>query len=424
VEASLRPRLLIGIACSALLASCGETEPVRATLPGGPVGSAPPPVRPVDDPRSAAAVLEALVARGHGARRGTFDRISVELRRSPDGEATTVLARLPDRLRITHPDGSAGLLRGEAAWTWAHGAAPAAAGAESRAELERWRTLLDLLTLGPLERALQHDPPPAERSGPDRLAVGTGEARIEVELDPARDLVEALHGSGISVRILERHIGERPGPAGAAERTVVPILVDEAVLGTWHLRFLGAGIDFDEQVFAPPTGAAAPTFTHGGPGGTTAPRIEAAAAVSWLMFEDPGSWTARMQLFRSAGPRLGPLGYGNGGDPMLVATEDGPFFVIPFRPRRGDAESLVPGAGERLRSWPAGRVVAVDPPAGEAFERRIAAGRTALEGFAQSEGLHLDGPICVAVNLIGRDPAGDPESLDQAPIRVLARIAP
>lgn len=389
MEARVRAQLLIGAACGVALGACGG---------GGEK------VTPEPDDRPPEVAVNALVERAHGARRGTFGSILLEVRRTPDGPATTIAAELPERIRISEPDGHTAVLDGAEAWSWDGDEPPGDASEDDVGRLSRWLTALDLICFQPLERAGSF-----ERLAPDRIACIAGGERFELEYDAASDAPRALSGPMGAVRFVELY---------DSGRTLIPIEVDVEGLGRWHLRFRDTGVEFESATFRPRGSIQQDTFVLGGPDLRSAPRIEATPEVWWLMAPDPGDWAGRMEIYSSAGPRLGSLGYGNGGDPMLVEDGDGRWFVIPYRPVRADAEPVEPGANERVVSVPAGRAVVADADPAE-FASRVAATRARVRDFLDARDLEPAGAPRVAVNLIHRDPAGDPTTLDDAPLRVI-----
>ncbi len=365
---------------------------------------------PIVDTRDPAAVLDAIVARCHGARRGSFGRAIVELRETADGPATTVSYALPDRLRIVDPDGRWVLALGA---DFAGGAANAAGqplDEERRRTVVRLQCALAAIGYQPLEH-----PARVERRGPGELAVTDRDgATWTFEFDPATEVPRALRGPEVSIRFVEHH---------DSGRTRIPLVVDIDGLGRRYLRFLDTGIEFDARAFTPPqpSNDQVQAIVVGGNGRTPRARIESLDEVRWLSIPDPGDWPARMTLFGAAGARLAPLGYGNGGDPMLVTDAEGAWFVVPFVAMRSDAEPVVLAEGERVATVPAHRAAAIDAGPGD-WDERIAMGRAALERLLAERGQQAAGPLRVGLNLVGADPAADPAVLRELPMRLILPV--
>lgn len=388
-------RAPIAAAAAALaFAGCGE-DPPAVQAPG----TAAP------ETRSEEQIVDAILARSHGPRRGTFDRAIVELREQADGPATTVSFALPDRARIVTADGR---------WTSSVAGVVTSDAPVGDAESAWVATLLralDAITLQPLERRAL-----VTRVDDDELAITTRDgASWSLEYDHSLDAARSLRGPSIAVRFLEHH---------DSGRTRVPLAVDVEGLGVRRLSFVDTGVEFDARVFAAPGPATdgARTIVVGGPARGARPRLATLDDVRWLMMPDPGDWPGRMALFRAAGERLAPLGYGNGGDPMLVEDDDGRWFVVPFVALDAKPGAIEPRAGEREVVVPRHDAILADAAPGE-WQTRIAAATAAAEAFAGEHRRRASGPVRIAMNLLSADPAAEPGSVDSLPLRVVLPVA-
>ncbi|MBI5851308.1 MAG: hypothetical protein HZB39_09820 [Planctomycetes bacterium] len=377
---------------------CGEDAAPSAPPSGPPIATAP-------ETRSEEQIVDAILTRSHGPRRGTFDRAIVELREQTDGPATTVSFALPDRARIVTADGH---------WTSSVSGVVTSDGPVSDAESARVAILLralDAITLQPLERRAV-----VTRVDDDELTITTRDgASWSLEYDRALDAARSLRGSSIAVRFLEHH---------DSGRTRVPIAVDVEGLGVRRLSFVDTGVEFDARVFAAPGSAAggARTIVVGGPSRVARPRLTTLDDVRWLMMPDPGDWPGRMELFRTAGARLAPLGYGNGGDPMLVRDDDGTWFVVPFVALVAKPGAIEAKAGEREVAVPRHDAILADAAPGD-WQARIAAATAAAEAFAVEHRRRASGPVRITMNLLSADPAAEPLNVDSLPLRVVLPVA-
>jgi hypothetical protein len=130
-----------------------------------------------------------------------------------------------------------------------------------------------------------------------------------------------------------------------------------------------------------------------------------------------------MQHYRDAGQRLGPAGYGAGGDPMLARHDDADWFVVPFRPTSGDADPVAARAGERLTDQPDHRELSYQVPFGP-WAKRLEQGRARLDAaLAANPDWTAASPLFVNVNLGNVDPVGSPGDLDQAWLTLSYRLA-
>ncbi|MBK8978933.1 MAG: hypothetical protein IPM29_23785 [Planctomycetes bacterium] len=366
-----------------------------------------------DDGRDPEAIVTAILDRCHGARRGTFASLAVELRDAPDGPPTLVHAALPERIRVQSPTDTIAARNGEQGWLWPGGppARPLTDG--ERDDLAALATLLGAVALLPLE---QHTA--VERTAPDRLALRTADGAVHtLAWDPARDAPLRLSSPAGEVVFLEFY---------DSGRTLVPTHVTLGPRGECWLRFLGTGVTHLPELFdAPPgTGSDGERVTFGPDLGQGAVREVDVRPVRWLWMPDPGDWKRRMELFRSAGRRLFPAGYGNGGDPMLIEDDAGAWFVVPFRPRLPDPEPVRPADGERLTELDAHRALQLVAESGADWAARIAKARAALDAALAQRGLRADGALCVGVNLVNRDPATDPGTLRDAVVTLSYRLVP
>ncbi|MCC6782086.1 MAG: hypothetical protein IT457_04515 [Planctomycetes bacterium] len=388
---------------------------LAAAATGSGCGDEPSPAldAPVPAPTrlDAMALVDAILVRSHGPRRGSFDRAIVYLRETADGQATTVSYALPDRARIVTPDGRWTLCTKDAVSCSAPDGSSAPAPAESRTSCDLLLRALDAITLQPLERLAG-----ARHLDEDELELTTrnGERWI-LEHDPAAHAALALRGPSIAVRFLEHH---------DSGRTRIPLVVEVEGLGVRRLYFVDTGVEFGEQVFAPPgsAGDGARTVVVGGEARLARPRLLTVDAGRWLMAKDPGDWAGRMRLFRAAGERLAPLGYGNGGDPFLLTDELGDWFVVPFVALVAEAPAVALEDGERDVPVESHRVASVDAAPG-AWDARIAGAGAALESFAKERGVRITGPRRIALNLLGADPSADASAASSLPMRVSVPIA-
>ena len=401
MEAGLRPRRLIAaIGALASLAACGGGDDGADGVP------APQPQRAAE--RDPAATLAAILERCHGARRGDFDAVALELREAADGVATTVAARLPSQLRVTTADGQSLVIDGDQVLRRTDSGAVEPTDEATRTSMRQLAAAIGLLCLQPLERA-EH----VVRLAADRIGFEVDGAEHELVHHPSLDAPRELVGPNARVVFVEWY---------DSGTTLMPIVVDLAGLGRRHLRFLDVGVAFDDATFElgePPKDGR--RITLGGPAPSGTPRIESVDPVSWLMLRDPGDWPARYAAYRSAGQRLGPAGYGNGGDPLLVEDEAGSWFVVPFVTARDDPDEIALGADERIVERGAGQVVVIDATAGD-FEQRVARAADSIRAFAAQQQLALRTAVQAAINLIGRDLDEDPSLVRDAPLRVAIPI--
>ena len=370
------------------------------------------PVEAGTDTRDASVVVDAILDRTQGARRGTFGRATLELREVRDGPATVVSFDLPDRMRVVDANGSWTLRVGDEVTTGTADEPSHAADDAHRATTATLCAAIATICLRPLERCAR-----AERIDGDTLAITTRDGEsFELDYDPALDATRRLRGPGVDVTIVEDL--DRGG------RARIPVLVDIAGVGRRYLRFVDTGIEFEERVFQSPDlgRPTAPEIVVGGPARDLRARIQRLDPVRWLMMPDPGDWAGRLELFHTAGGRLGPRGYGNGGDPFLVEDDAGAWFVVPFVPLRADAEDVPLDSEERITAATATRAVVADAPDGDWAERRREA-QTAIDAFVADRKLTIGGPLRLAFNLIGRDPATDPACLQDLPLRLVQPLA-
>jgi hypothetical protein len=387
----------------ALLASCGD-----AGNPEPPGQTSPDATSPASaDERPAPTALRALVARNLGPLAEAMTQVAVEVRSEGDETPTTLLAALPDRIRRMTPDGRTAVRSPGGSFVWAAGTAAEPADAATASELEAWLTALDLLTLAPFRRAVS-----VRRTAPDTLEIEVGGESHAVRYRASDDTVLEVEGRGLVVRILEHH------DSGTAR---IPTRIDSPTLGERSLRFLGTGVGFDPAAFDRPEAVGSESRAEiviGGAANPTAPRSETLQNVSWWMVEDPRTWNERLAWIRATGRKLGAAGYGNGGDPMLVLEADKSWWAIPFRPAREEPDPVLPDAGERVRDMSGERVLVIEPEPGRG-SNRVDAALEALTRHGEASGSARPAWIAVSWNLIGRDPAVDPDCLDRAPLRVM-----
>ncbi|MFO1054816.1 MAG: hypothetical protein U1F36_21570 [Planctomycetota bacterium] len=370
------------------------------------------PVRAAADTRDPSVVIDAILARTQGDRRGTFGRAIVELREAADGPATTISFELPDRMRVVEPEGRWSLYSTGDITTGIGESKPEPADESRRRWITDLRAGLDALCLLPLTRVAR-----AERLDGDTLALWTrDDARFELDYDATKNAVRALRSAASTMTVVE--------DLDRAGRTRIPVIVELSGIGRRHVRFVDTGVDFQDKVFAAPSagGTSHTEMVVGGPARSAKPRVVHVDAVKWLMMPDPGDWSGRMALFSVVGGRLGPLGYGNGGDPALLHDADGAWFVVPFVALDRRARPVVLEAGEKLVDAAEGRILAVDAEPG-AWDDRIATAKDALARFATQKSLRTSGEVRLELNLIGRDPAADPDSLRDLPLRVVIDVA-
>ncbi|MGE0142721.1 MAG: hypothetical protein AB7T19_05465 [Planctomycetota bacterium] len=401
-------RLGLGIASCALAGCDFETGNERSSEVEKRPEPAPSPAiegTPIE-------VVAAIVRRTHGPRAGGFDRVALELRESQAGPPVSIRASLPSLMKVTWPDGSWAIARDEEVRGGTSADDDRPADEALRATTLTLRSAIDSLCLGPLTRAAS-----AERLDHDTLRiVERSGARHELDYDPSTAAVVALRSGSMELRILEDL--DRAGIA----RVFVRVLWSE--LGERHVRFLDTGLAFANDSFASPKSpvqSRGPELVVGGPRPTLVPRLARTEAVRWLMHPDPGDWPGRMAIFHGVGARLGPLGYGNGGDPMLVQDANRAWFVIPFVAVEAEPRPVVIAESERLVECARERVATVDAEPGP-WEERIQRSTAVLGAFLRERNLNAIGEARLAVNLVGSDPAGDPTSLARLPLRVVIPV--
>jgi hypothetical protein len=357
-------------------------------------------------------IVAAIVRRTHGPRLGGFDRVALELRERQDGPPVSIRASLPSLMKVTWPDGSWAIARDDEVRSGTSADDDQPADEELRAATLTLRTAIDSLCLGPLTRASS-----AERLDHDTVRIVERNGVVhELDYDPSTAAVVALRSGAMELRILEDL------DRGGISRVFVRVLWSK--IGERHVRFLDTGLAFADDSFASPKAAVqsrGPELVVGGPRPTSVPRLTRNEAVRWLMQPDPGDWTGRMAIFHGVGARLGPLGYGNGGDPMLVRDADRDWFVIPFVAVEAAPRPVVIGESERLVERARERVATVDAEPGP-WDERIERSTAALSAFLRARNLSASGDTRLAVNLVGSDPAGNPESLARLPVRVVIPV--
>lgn len=372
------------LACAACDASPGESRP----------GTAPTPAVGADD-RGAAEVVEAILTRCHGQRRGTLARSRLELRDAPGAAPLSVFTDLPRRLRVDTQGGERLLLDGDAAFAW-HPSDDEARPAPTRlVELSTLRDALAAVFLLPLEEARA-----PWRIGPAAIAWrGADGGEWQLEYDPSTDT--------------PRSIGPIAGPARVVFETHydsgvtrIPERIRIDTLGPRWLTVLDAGLVYASDTFALQRSgerSVAGVLGAGGalvfPGTTTpGPAIVTRDAGERLVVPDPGAWSSRWDVLVDLGSRLHAGGYASSEDPYLFEVDGERWLSIPVAKSGESAlRPFVPGGRERLEREPAQRVVSADLPAAD-YATRLATARAAIDRFVTDNGLEIAGPERIVVN--------------------------
>ncbi|MEM7204780.1 MAG: hypothetical protein AAF628_31275 [Planctomycetota bacterium] len=340
----------------------------------------------------ARAKLEAVLERHHGPLRGTFDRVVLELRETPEAKPVRIAAELPDQLRVDRPGRRVDLWVKGDGWLCQSGAAASRLQGDGLAELAALRQCVRALTLDPLVRADQ-----VREMGPGIFAlVMPGGETWRLELDAAQDHVRELRGPAGAVTFVEFL---RTGV------TTLPRLVDLPGIGKRHVKFAATDLWLSPAVFRDPFVSVDATRKATKPHRQTviAPtrelpkhaEIQELPAKSFLVLEDPGDWQERAAAVTAAGNTLGARGQMPDGLPTYLTDGTRRLLLIPFRPDpNGGHQPFVRGPKETLRHDPPREVAVVAPPA-DTWDRALAEGRRRLAELIASEGRKADGPLHV-----------------------------
>ncbi len=419
------------LGAAVLWTSCGGEDDPRedpAPLPRFAVPGAddpsPSPANASADRRPAARIVDDLLERAHGRRRGGYDRVAVEYR-DPAGDPRAqplveMHVAFPDRYRIRFADGlvcgSAG--SGDVAWQLDASGSETELSADAADRVTAWLRRTKALTLWPLAHADD-----VARVADDSIELALPEGTWCLRWDPDQRAPVDLRSRGPALRFESFY---------KTVHSQVPVRVSEDG-AAWLVRIVDTDIDYVPGFFVRPSAARAALdgagTIHGEVGGSVETATAGAAtlreveAVSWLLHRDPGDWRSRMALYASDGRLLGPKGYGNGGNPLFLHADDGLRFVIPFRSYRDDAEPVEAATGDEIRELEAHRVLQVLAGPGADLEARVVAARAVLDAAFTEQGLTATGPLRVEVNLVNHDPVEDPASLQKLRIVVARQIA-
>lgn len=387
------PLLTLGAAVTLGLYGCGDEAPVR----------------PAAD--VVATILDA--AHGKAPDRADFSTLACELRTAPGADPTTILIADDGRMRVVHAGEVADapttttLIHESAGWAWTGsgrtGATPI--DTDEFVRLTQLRDELRAAYFAPLATAAPR------RIDATHIALGDSDWTLEHQGDRP---VSLRRSDGAAVEFEQ---------LGAPPAYTLPRTITLGSLGRRHVETLGAEIAAAPGVFevpvsgAPDAGQA--TLVMGPGPGSTLPNTATTAARKLLVFEDPGSWAARLDACMTRGQQLADAGQTNAGDPFLFEEGEKAWMSIPFKPV--DSATYAPRADESVRedsgavarvTCPPIRDAAANPDAVAAYAARIATGRAALTRFVEGEGRQARGPLRVVVNIFYEEGLGeDPDVL-------------
>lgn len=334
-----------------------------------------------------AAQIAAVLEHCHGPLRGSLARSIVELRESPDGGVTQVIAELPARMRVKRPCGRVDLLLADRGVSWSPDSAPRDSSAPELAELIALRRALRALLLLPLYEVRS-----ANWIGPLMLELVTasGEAwRLELDNDRLRP--RRLASADADVRFVTyidtgfTRLPRETGFGGLPYR---------------HAAIVTSGIALNDALFQPDRGDASPanqtiTVRRNPTELPQTPQLQELPARRFLVLDDPGDWDARAELLRDEARQLYDAGQVADGLPVYATTGTRAMLLIPFKPDpdRGGA-ALQARAGQEILERAATRAAVFAPPPG-VWDEILRSGRASLTEFAAGEGLRTDGPLWI-----------------------------
>jgi hypothetical protein len=352
-----------------LLAACGAEATTNEGMPPAADVAALP----------AAEVPGRVLAACHGDVLGLERFIaSVTL---PDGSQVKAFGHLPDKLRVQLPSGEVHLYHDGR--TVRLGDTPTELPADAALRLRALHSLLDVVGLGPLHRAIG-----CQRTGERTFSLLQPAAEPWLlTLQPGSLLVERLHGPAGAVRVIEH---------GRTSTTWIIRTAEVEPLGACAVRFDEWDYPWDASAFALTRKRPAGSAVHvmGAEARPETPQLEERArALRWLVLDDPLSWEGRAAAVQEHVRMLQEGQQELAGFAGLLSEGERARLVVPFRPEKGGAR-FEPPVGWDVRDVPAGRGLTVFPRSGD-LAQRAADGERLLRAALQAQGLDADGPVLV-----------------------------